>query len=374
MGPWTRTTGLVSLLFASIVIGLCVSRGRAERTANENPTLRELAIRATGADPDAARDAIARLRAAGPSGLAALIDANQQAIASHRTLTATSTSAASPQDWPRLRDALDAVAAQKDAWASGLYWYTDLEPAKRAARETDKPILSLRLLGRLDTEFSCANSRFFRTVLYANAEVSKALSERFVLHWKSVRPVPKVTIDFGDGRIVERTITGNSIHYVLDADGHVIDGIPGLYGPKPFLRELNEAAAHAAEADPSKAIALQRWHLTQQQQILTQWQDDLRRVGAVIPLATSRQNISATLTRSATPQPPRRPRASRSGRASSSLTSSPRSPPTSASWKTPATTKPGTRSPPSTPKTPGSTPAAGRSSPPRTPPRWRRAS
>src|SRR3989442_706572 len=69
-------------------------------------------------------------------------------------------------------------------------------------------------------------------------DVSKFLREIFVLHWKSVRPVPKVTIDFGDGRVVERTITGNSIHYVLDGDGNVIDGIPGLYGPEAFRQQL----------------------------------------------------------------------------------------------------------------------------------------
>jgi hypothetical protein len=70
-----------------------------------------------------------------------------------------------------------------------------------------KPILSLRLLGKLTDEFSCANSRFFRTVLYPNDEVSAVLRDRFVLHWRSVRPVPTVTIDFGDGRKLERTLT-----------------------------------------------------------------------------------------------------------------------------------------------------------------------
>ena len=46
----------------------------------------------------------------------------------------------------------------------------------------------LRLLGRLDDELSCANSRFFRTALDANAEVSAYLREHYVLtlqHWIS---------------------------------------------------------------------------------------------------------------------------------------------------------------------------------------------
>src|SRR5690606_2917456 len=115
-----------------------------------------------------------------------------------------------------------------------------LEAAKAAASATGKPILSLRLLGKLTDEYSCANSRFFRTILYANESVSKQLRENYVLHWESVRPVPKVTIDFGDGRTLERTLTGNSIHYVLDAQGRVIDGIPGLYGPGAFI-EATEA-------------------------------------------------------------------------------------------------------------------------------------
>ena len=35
------------------------------------------------------------------------------------------------------------------------------------------------MLGRLDEELSCANSRYFRTTLYTNAEVSALLRERF---------------------------------------------------------------------------------------------------------------------------------------------------------------------------------------------------
>src|SRR5205085_4150321 len=121
--------------------------------------------------------------------------------------------------WRRSHKALDAVSAQRDDFTAGLFWYTDIGRAQVAAAKEGKPILSLRLLGTLDSEMSCANSRFFRTTLYANEKVSSYLQEHFILHWKSVRPVPKVTIDMGDGRVIHRTITGNSIHYVLDASG-----------------------------------------------------------------------------------------------------------------------------------------------------------
>jgi len=142
----------------------------------------------------------------------------------------------------RLAIAIDTVAGQRYATVSRLYWYTDLTAAQSAARALDRPILALRMLGRLDEDLSCANSRFFRTTLYANAEVSKLLREHFVLYWSSERPVPRVTIDFGDGRRIERTTTGNSAHYVLDADGRVIDVLPGLYAPAVFHAELTKSA------------------------------------------------------------------------------------------------------------------------------------
>src|SRR5215470_13530070 len=114
---------------------------------------------------------------------------------------------------------LDRVCAQRDAHTTLLYWFTELPAAVAEARRTQRPILSLRLLGRLDEELSCANSRFFRKLLYPDPQINQVLRNEFVLHWQSVRPVPRVTIDFGDGRRIERTLTGNSAHVVLDMHG-----------------------------------------------------------------------------------------------------------------------------------------------------------
>jgi len=135
---------------------------------------------------------------------------------------------------------------QKDAYASHLYWYTDLDEAKRAAKAQNKPILTLRLLGNLNEEFSCANSRLFRAVLYPNSDVSKFLRENYILHWKSVRPAPRVTIDFGDGRKLERTITGNSAHYVLDADTGAVEGEPLPAGRNPYAMTSGAGHVYAA--------------------------------------------------------------------------------------------------------------------------------
>lgn len=152
---------------------------------------------------------------------------------------------ATGDDKARLAARIDEAAAQRYATVSRMFWYTDLADAREAARASGKPILSLRMLGRLDEDLSCANSRFFRVALYANAELSQWLRDHFVLHWSSERPVPKLTIDFGDGRTIATTIAGNSAHYVLDADGNVLDIVPGLMTPKAFRHELEPVVALA---------------------------------------------------------------------------------------------------------------------------------
>jgi hypothetical protein len=142
---------------------------------------------------------------------------------------------------------VDQVAAQRYATVSRLYWYTDRAAAEAAAKASQRPILALRMLGRLDEEYSCANSRLFRSVLYANTEVSKLMRDNFILYWSSERPVPKVTIDMGDGRTIQRTTTGNSAHYVLDAHGNVLDVLPGMYAPAIFKQELTKSLELAAK-------------------------------------------------------------------------------------------------------------------------------
>jgi hypothetical protein len=244
--------------------------------ANTPPEI--LVRKALSADSVESTPAIAELRAMGPAGLTLLSET--YAVEIERQI-ADPLAVATPE-WLRLSAALDAVSQQKDSYIAGLYWYTDFAEAKAAARAAGKPILSLRLLGKLNEEFSCANSRFFRTVLYPNAEVSKMLRERFILHWQSVRPAPRVTIDFGDGRKLERTLTGNSIHYILDANGVPIDALPGLYGPAAFVRSLDRLEGVFKElakpGDPKSAHHRERLNA-----INRNWIADVNKTGGKIP-------------------------------------------------------------------------------------------
>ena len=226
--------------------------------------------------------AIEELRTQGPAGLETLMTTYAAEIQEH---------IANPKqtsvEWQRITKALDAVSQQKNSYLSGLYWYTDLKEARRVAKVSGKPILSLRLLGKLSEELSCANSRYFRTVLYPDAAISAVLREHFVLHWQSVRPAPVITIDFGDGRKLERTITGNSIHYVLNSDGRLLEAIPGLYGPKAFLRSLNSSEAlfqSLKGKNEQEARFLRRtYYEKRMKEINTAWIQDTTRIGGKLP-------------------------------------------------------------------------------------------
>lgn len=245
--------------------------------AGSNETLDRLAERAIGQGASA-QTAIETLRRAGPNGLAALLEIGDRGFADADRAAC----------W---RDAVDAVCGQRDGHVSRLYWYTDLDAALAEARRLGRPVLSLRLLGKLTDELSCANSRFFRSTLYANRDVSRHLADRFVLHWRSVRPVPKVTIDFGDGRTLERTLTGNSIHYVLASDGQVIDGLPGLYGPAAFLAGLERAEgayrAWSAADEASRPAVLARYHAESDTRLTVQLMADAAKLNHAAPNAPS---------------------------------------------------------------------------------------
>jgi hypothetical protein len=78
-------------------------------------------------------------------------------------------------------------------------------------------------------------------VLFSNPRVSEFVREQFVAAWESVRPVPIVEIDFGNGRKIKRTVNGNVATYVCAPDGRVLDVIPGLNSPEAYLQDLKFA-------------------------------------------------------------------------------------------------------------------------------------
>lgn len=275
------------ITLSAVTLGLLFVARAALPASSELSSAAGLAL---SDDPATAAAAVQTLRSAGPAGLLAFLERHQAKLASHDPGNLQ------PEDSEsiRVRAALDAVGGQRDCDLSRLFWYTDLDAAKAAARDTHKPILSLRLLGKLTDEFSCANSRYFRTALYANHEISDYLREHFILHWQTERPAPRVTIDFGDGRKLETTLTGNSIHYVLDAEGRPFDALPGLYGPQAFLKSLKSIEEGFREIawrdDNSRPAGLTRYHQLQARLAREAWHRELVELKVPIPVqAPNRQ-------------------------------------------------------------------------------------
>ena len=274
----------------------------AKSEAPEGPMaeLAELARLAVFGDQGERAAAIVELRSAGPAGLEAFVEVHRDALAAEKRPLAPSTRAPKESGggvaaglWAWLRGssghgvgsstldvAIDEICQQHGCRHTQIYWYTDLDAAIAAARASHRPILSLRLLGDLDEALSCANSRFFRTILYP--ALAPWLRERFVLHWSSERPVPVITVDYRDGRQLVRTITGNSVHYVLDSEGRPIDVLPGLMAPPVWKRLLERDAALALTlpSDPGeRERALRAHHRQRLADLDVAWVAEVRAIG-----------------------------------------------------------------------------------------------
>ena len=270
-------------ILAVLTVGLILLVALRPASADDEPVVHEPLEQAACLLPTESfqGESIEQWRDKGAEGLTDLIKQMQPSIRTYIQSKARPTFSASSEPDAELVKAradllfIDQVAQQRDAYISGLYWYTDLAAAIKEADRTDRPILSLRMLGQLDEEYSCANSRFFRTALYADRGISQLLREKFVLHWQSVRPVPVITIDMGDGRTIKRTITGNSAHYVLDSNGRVFDCIPGLYGSGTFARVLTGSyhfvTQLADQDDAAFTKALRMYHEHQAGLLDTRW-------------------------------------------------------------------------------------------------------
>jgi hypothetical protein len=95
-------------------------------------------------------------------------------------------------------------------------------------------------------------------VLFSDKELAEYINKNFEACWQTLRPVPILTVDFGGGRVLKRTLHGNIASYVCRADGQVIDILPCIYGPRTYQRCLGtllSVATFAAKAkDPYAAL------------------------------------------------------------------------------------------------------------------------
>jgi hypothetical protein len=91
-------------------------------------------------------------------------------------------------------------------------------------------------------------------VLFSSDAVAKAVNDQFEPVWVSVRDVPVVTIDFGGGKTITRTLNGNVATYALRPDGTVLDILPGIYQPEEYVKQLGQMALlHKYVSFPNRA-------------------------------------------------------------------------------------------------------------------------
>jgi hypothetical protein len=99
-------------------------------------------------------DQIAALRAEGPAGLSRALDRLDSLVWAIGEVDALLANEAEPAErfvvarekaekhLAAMRAQIDAIAGQRDASVSRLFWYTDLDAARQAAADSGKPILS----------------------------------------------------------------------------------------------------------------------------------------------------------------------------------------------------------------------------------------
>lgn len=110
-------------------------------------------------------------------------------------------------------------------------------------------------------------------MLFSDETVAGFINARFEPAWESVRPVPRVTIDFGNGTVVNRTLHGNVATYVCTSDGKVLDVLPGVYEPVTYARRLGELAilfeyaAQHRKRSGDELGAVQEYHDRQTQRL-----------------------------------------------------------------------------------------------------------
>jgi hypothetical protein len=103
-------------------------------------------------------------------------------------------------------------------------------------------------------------------VLFSQPRVADFINQKFEPVWESVRPVPIVRIDFGNGNVLTRTLHGNILTSVCTPDGFVVDALPGIYTESEYVLQLNLILATAkviqsvpAEERQTKFATIHRW-------------------------------------------------------------------------------------------------------------------
>jgi hypothetical protein len=96
-------------------------------------------------------------------------------------------------------------------------------------------------------------------VLFSQDAVADFINANFEPAWQTVRPVPVVRIDFGNGTVLTRTLHGNILTSVCTPDGLVLDALPGIYTEDGYLKALDRLRLLAGVARTRPAQQGDEW-------------------------------------------------------------------------------------------------------------------
>ena len=106
-------------------------------------------------------------------------------------------------------------------------------------------------------------------MLFSQPRVADFINEAFEPVWESVRPVPIVHIDFGNGNVLTRTLHGNILTAICTPDGLLVDALPGIYTESAYLDRLKVLAgvARNTQAYPAERrdVLVRAYHRGQAQ-------------------------------------------------------------------------------------------------------------
>ncbi|HEY7423437.1 MAG TPA: hypothetical protein VH682_04275 [Gemmataceae bacterium] len=127
-------------------------------------------------------------------------------------------------------------------------------------------------------------------MLFSQERVADFINQSFEPVWESVRPVPIVRIDFGDGKVLTRTLHGNILTSICTPDGLIVDGLPGIYTESAYLDRLNTlcAVAKNAQARPEarRDVLVRAYHRGQAQALKKNAKPDQAAADRVMPPIT----------------------------------------------------------------------------------------
>ena len=95
--------------------------------------------------------------------------------------------------------------------------------------------------------------------MFSQDRVAAFVNRHFEPAWESVRPVPVVRIDFGNGNVVTRTLHGNILTSVCTPDGLLLDALPGIYTEDGYANALDRLRLLAGVARTRPAGQRDEW-------------------------------------------------------------------------------------------------------------------